>query len=382
MLVVLSLNPTNSSDIELEKKSVIKFGWGMMFDYYGQMLHGLNKYNLIVGVRVPRMEELKLDIPYLLQSSVCNRLKDDDSLSIFKPVCQSAVQTQFDMRQRLKEVRGEIQSLIAERIPYILRRFSPEPVSTQTVQRPTTHAYFRQNDKFNYLSASYQTKRLRKRRFISELIGLGIQGISTYLEYRKTSRFEKGIQQLMRHNSLQDKEIKAIKKDMMSLTKATVKDLTELRYDISHHAEMINRLTRETDRLVTTLQHHGEWIADVKRAMLFFNSYFNQVYLQLNKYLDLFKDLKSKLQHYVKAIELVGMNRLSADLITNEKLTEMLDHVKGQLSEHYPNFEIVTDNEQDYYQMPLISATYVQNMIVLQIPIYIKPITQKPLVDV
>ena len=47
----------------------------MMFDYYGQMLHDLNKYNLIVGVRVPQMEELKLDIPYLLQSSVCNRFE-------------------------------------------------------------------------------------------------------------------------------------------------------------------------------------------------------------------------------------------------------------------------------------------------------------------
>ena len=52
MLIVLSLlHSTNSNDIELERKSVIKFGWGMMFDYYGQMLHGLNKYNLIVGVR-------------------------------------------------------------------------------------------------------------------------------------------------------------------------------------------------------------------------------------------------------------------------------------------------------------------------------------------
>ena len=84
---------------------------------------------------------------------------------------------------------------------------------------------------------------MRKRRFISELVGLGIQGISTYLEYRRTSRFEKGIQKLIRHNTLQDKEIRAIKKDMMSLTKATVKALTDLRYDISHHAEIINRLT-------------------------------------------------------------------------------------------------------------------------------------------
>ena len=168
--------------------------------------------------------------------------------------------------------------MIVERIPYILRRFRQEPMAT-TTQRPTTPTYFKEKNKFGYFSSSYQTKRLRKRRFISELIGLGIQGISTYLEYRKTSRFEKGIQQLMRHNTLTDKEIRAIKKDMMSLTKATVKDLTELRYDISHHAEMINRLTRETDRLVRTLQNHGEWIADVKRAMLFFNSYFNQVYL-------------------------------------------------------------------------------------------------------
>ena len=57
----------------------------------------------------------------------------------------------------------------------------------------------------------------------------------------------------------------------------------------------------------------------------------------------------------------------------------MINHVKEQLSENYPNFEMVTDNEQDYYQMPLVSAVYAQDMIVLQIPIYIKPITQKPL---
>ena len=61
LFIVLSLAyPANSTDIELERKSVIKFGWGMMFDYYGQMLHGLNKYNLIVGVKVPTISDLNL----------------------------------------------------------------------------------------------------------------------------------------------------------------------------------------------------------------------------------------------------------------------------------------------------------------------------------
>ena len=64
---------------------------------------------------------------------------------------------------------------------------------------------------------------------------------------------------------------------------------------------------------------------------------------------------------------------------TDNYLREMIDHVKKELSENYPNFEVVTDNEQDYYQIPLVSAVYTQDMIVLQIPIYIKPITQKPL---
>ena len=51
------------------------------------------------------------------------------------------------------------------------------------------------------------------------MIGLGIQAISAYLEYRKTSRFEKGLEHLMKYNAFHDKEIKAIRKDMMSLTK-------------------------------------------------------------------------------------------------------------------------------------------------------------------
>ena len=183
----------------------------------------------------------------------------------------------------------------------------------------------------------------------------------------------------MKHNTLQDKEIRAIRKDMMSLTKATLRDLTDLKYDVRHHGEMINRLTREVDRMIPQLKNLSGFLYDLSRGMYLFNGYFTQVYSQLNRYLDLFKEIKHQLQGFLQAVEMVGMNRLSTGLITNQKMREMIDHVKEQLSENYPNFELVTDNEQDYYQMPLISAVYAKDMIVLQIPIYIKPITQKPL---
>ena len=105
MLIVLGLlHPTNCRDIELEKKSVIKFGWGMMFDYYGQMLHGLNKYNLIVGVEIPTMEELNLEVPYMFQPSICQTLASRyktrivaskrplHTPSVTRPICDSAVE--------------------------------------------------------------------------------------------------------------------------------------------------------------------------------------------------------------------------------------------------------------------------------------------------
>ena len=143
------------------------------------------------------------------------------------------------MKNRLERVKEDIHSLVNEKIPFVLKRFRYEEPDTEF--RTTTPTYLQRRDKYE----QFKSKRLRKRRFISQLIGLGIQGISAYLEYRKTSRFEKGLHQLMQHNTLQDKEIRAIRKDMMSLTKATLRDLTDLKYDVRHHGEMINRLTRK-----------------------------------------------------------------------------------------------------------------------------------------
>ena len=145
-----------------------------------------------------------------------------------------------------------------------------------------------------------------------------------------------------------------------------------LQYDVRHHSEIINRLTREVNAMIPKINDYQAFFGDIRRGMMLFNGFFLQVYTQLTRYLDLFKEIKHKLQGFLQAVEMIGMNRLSANLISNEKMIAMINHVKEEPSENYPNFKLVTDNEQDYYQMPLISAAYANNMIVLQIPIYIK----------
>ena len=37
----------------IKPESELRFGYGMSFQYHGQMLHGLNRSNLLVGLEIP-----------------------------------------------------------------------------------------------------------------------------------------------------------------------------------------------------------------------------------------------------------------------------------------------------------------------------------------
>ena len=191
------------------------------------------------------------------------------------------LEKQSQMKVRLERVKEDIHSLLKDKIPFVLRKYKHEEPVRRYPNRPTPPPYNPRRNKYD----RFQTKRLRDKRFIYELIGLGIQGISAYLEHRKTSKFEKGLNYLMRHNTLQDKEIRAIRKDMMSLTKATLKDLTDLKYDVRDHGDMINRLTREVDRMIPQLKAITGYLHDLTKALYLFK--FQKLYRQVHMLLSI-----------------------------------------------------------------------------------------------
>ena len=85
----------------------------------------------------------------------------------------------------------------------------------------------------------------------------------------------------MKHTRLQDKEIKALRKDMMSLTKATLHDLKAIKEDIRNHAKLINILTNTTHELIHGITINTLAIADTRRAVLFTNQYFGALHTKV-----------------------------------------------------------------------------------------------------
>ena len=44
-------------------KSEIRYGYGLLYEYRGQLLHGLNKYHLLVGMEIPKFTFTKYSYP-------------------------------------------------------------------------------------------------------------------------------------------------------------------------------------------------------------------------------------------------------------------------------------------------------------------------------
>ena len=67
----------------------------------------------------------------------------------------------------------------------------------------------------------------RIKRFITDLIGLGIQGITSLLNHRKQSELKKGMNMLKdRHSQIQGR-MSVVENEMMSLTETHLAEIKE-----------------------------------------------------------------------------------------------------------------------------------------------------------
>ena len=53
--------------------------------------------------------------------------------------------------------------------------------------------------------------------------------------------------------------------------------MKDLKFDVRHHGEMINRLTKEVNAMIPKINDFEGFFGDIRRGMMLFNGYFTQV---------------------------------------------------------------------------------------------------------
>ena len=346
---------------EIKPESELRFGYGMSFQYHGQMLHGLNHYNLLVGLEIPdlRIPDYYSPAQDIYSYQFCEENNKPETQVWYK-TCTNvwpAVQTAI---RKVHDLRYEITQIYEEEFPAIIPNYKVSPI-----QEP------------QYQNKSPQVS--RKKRFITDIIGLGIQAFSAISQHRKQSKLEKGMKQLKHRQTILDHKIEALEGEMISINKETFEELHYLKRELELTGYNIKVITTEIKNVQYQLSKHMERIMDNSKSILFLSGTISVLLPEMERYLALHERVKSELDHILDALDNLPNNLLSHSVVIPSVLKRMIEHAKQQLAEKYTNYELVITKVHDYYNLPLSSFDYVDGILGVFVPLFIRPNLQEPM---
>ena len=100
---------------------------------------------------------------------------------------------------------------------------------------------------------------------------------------------------------------------------------------------------------------------------------------EMERYLALHERVKSELDHILDALDNLSNNLLSHSVIRPSVLKRLIQHVRQQLAEKYSNYELVITEVHDYYNIPVSSFDYVDGILGVFVPLFIRPSLQEPM---
>ena len=170
-------------------------------------------------------------------------------------------------------------------------------------------------------------------------------------------------------------------------------DDTMLMYGI-HNMEMLEKIINTVHEIHNVTSSHEKLFAGEHNPSLFRMLYMDALGIQQyvtnsllflriiqDKYISLYRELITQLHTYVSAIRILTKGYLPNTLLIPKKLQGIFSEVKRSLHITNPDYTLVLDRLHLYYNMQLVTFGINRDMnLVIQLPVFIQPYTQKSLI--
>ena len=173
----------------------------------------------------------------------------------------------------------------------------------------------------------------RKKRFLTDIMGLGIQAFSAISQHRKHNKLEKSMKHLKHRQDALDHKIEALEDDMISITKETFEELDYLKRELELTGYNIKVLTTEIKRVEYELSKHVERVMDNSNSILFLSGTISVLLSEMERYLASHERVKSELDHILDALDNLSNNLLSHSVIRPSVLKRLIEHVRQRLAD-------------------------------------------------
>ena len=254
MYFILSILIAMGKSIQFPKpESKIRFGWGISYNYIGQMHHNLNKYDVVVGFEILDFRVIPYYQPFSRDPKYCNKWNTGIRTKLLFETCQKIWPAYIGTIAKLDNSQERIKHIMEKEIPAVVPDFKLRPAPTETTKG--------------------QPNAKRVKRFITDLLSLGIQGFSAFYQNRKQNKLKKGMEKLFeRQNKLNNRVIQ-LDNDMISLARTTLMSLDHFQKELVRQGEHIKHLTNRVKHVEMAMQHHDHQITDNRNSIKYSRQY-------------------------------------------------------------------------------------------------------------
>ena len=244
-------------------------------------------------------------------------------------------------------------------IPAVVPEFKLRPAPTETTKE--------------------QPNAKRVKRFITDLLSLGIQGFSAFYQNRKQNKLKKGMEKLFERQDKLNNIVTKLDNDVISLARTTLLSLDHFQKELVRQGEHIKHLTNRVKHIEMAMQHHDHQITDNRNFIKFLGNMFGVLLSDLNRCLLIYKSILSELDHFLDALDNLSNNQLSHSVVSADVMKALISHIQQVLEMDYPHYELVVSQVHDYYNLPISTFACKDRTLVIHISSYIKPKNQEPL---
>ena len=403
-------------------ESEIRMGYGILYQAYGKLLHGLNKFHLVVGLELPKFK-FHLDRPIIHFNDYQEYCKNLAAVDVILVLCIEVWPLYLHYRYQEVWFQYKIKEKLCSDLPAMLNGYQP-PTELCNLELPplkdidpiqhyrviSTHPIYDTLGNLQTINSIMLQKALlemknkrnltsdnearqkgangsrfthqadnRHKRFVTTLLSLAFDGFKIYISHKADKKLIKGKKIIRKNQKIMDKRITTVENDMLALAQATLHDLNELQDQLENTNARTDYLANRLINAETNLQKVADRADGNQLAIEYLALVLGQIFPNLERGLSQYEHILHEPDVLIDAIDNLSNGLLSPSVIRPGELQIMIGELELILRKEFPQYTLALSLAKLYYNIPMVKFMFLGNLLGVHIPLFVQHHTQKDL---